>query len=214
MLHILTAPVSCRVWQRRRVILTKDVISFAFEGDENQIDYIPLAEVEFAKETKIDPQDAENRDVDDLYKMQIATLHTGYNSGRVYSLGSKDHALFLLLLSEITKNAKAARCPAPRARRAAPAPMTLRRHPGARSSEASPPPFAHQSTAPDSIRRTHTASKRVIGGARRRGRYRAESKNLFRMVQLKVRRVYESGPVQGFMAVMIMAVRAPRLVKN
>ena len=26
------------------------------------------------------------------------------------------------------------------------------------------------------------------------------------MVQLKVRRVYESGPVQGFMAVMIMAV--------
>ena len=54
----------------------------------------------------------------------------------------------------------------------------------------------------------------MIGGARRRGRYRAESKNLFRMVQLKVRRVYESGPVQGFMAVMIMAVRAPRLVKN
>ena len=34
------------------------------------------------------------------------------------------------------------------------------------------------------------------------------------MVQLKVRRVYESGPVQGFMAVMIMAVRAPILVKH
>jgi hypothetical protein len=34
-----------RLWQARRVVVTKDVISFALIGDDNEIDFVPLADV-------------------------------------------------------------------------------------------------------------------------------------------------------------------------
>ena len=38
---------------QRRVVVTKNIISFAFIGEEHQIDHVPLSEVEFVKEMKV-----------------------------------------------------------------------------------------------------------------------------------------------------------------
>ncbi len=139
-----------REWQQRRVIVTKDIISFAFAGDDNQIDYIPLADIEFIKEmkdiTNASANDAGGKaDHEDRYRLQIATVLTGYNSGRAYQLSTTSKASLDALLDRISKNAKAAR-------------------------------------------------------------KRASNKTLFRMLQQKVRKRYESQITQGMMALMIGAV--------
>jgi hypothetical protein len=129
--------------------MTKDIISFAFVADENQIDYIPLEEIEFVKEMKdiANPSDAGGTsDHDDRHRLQIATVLTGHNSGRAYYLATSSKAGMEELLGKITKSAKAAR-------------------------------------------------------------KRAGAKTLFRMLQLKVRKRYESNIVQALMALMIGAVR-------
>ncbi len=133
------------------MVLTKELISFAFVGDENQIDYIPLSEVEFVKEMK-DIANASASDVggkadhEDRFRVQIATVLTGYNSGRAYQLSTSSKASLDALIEHLTKNAKAAR-------------------------------------------------------------KRAGTKTLFRMLQTKVRKRYESPITQGLMALMIGAVR-------
>ena len=38
-----------RRWQPRRVVITKEIISFAFNNDDAELDYIPLPDVEFVK---------------------------------------------------------------------------------------------------------------------------------------------------------------------
>ena len=103
-----------REWVQRRVIITKDVVSFAFVGEDHQIDHIPLSEVEFVKEMKGPENHAgiemtAAQDAQDLHKIQIATLPTGYNSGRVYYLATRDQEEFTALIARLTKLAKAAR---------------------------------------------------------------------------------------------------------
>ncbi len=39
----------CSTWQPRRVVITREIISFAFDEDDVELDYIPLADVEFVK---------------------------------------------------------------------------------------------------------------------------------------------------------------------
>ena len=99
---------------QRRVVITKNIISFAFVGEDHQIDHIPLSEVEFVKEMKVfdaptedDKQEEESSD--DPHKLQIATLPTGYNSGRVYYLATRDRDEFTRLLAKLSRLAKAAR---------------------------------------------------------------------------------------------------------
>jgi hypothetical protein len=133
-------------------VITKELISFAFVGDENQIDYIPLAEIEFVKEMKdianASASDAGGKaDHEDRHRLQIATVLTGYNSGRAYQLSTSSKASLDEILSHLAKNAKAAR-------------------------------------------------------------KRAGTKTLFRMLQTKVRKRYESPLTQGMMAMMIGAVSA------
>ncbi len=130
-------------------MVTKDIISFAFVADENQIDYIPLEEIEFIKEMKdiANPSDAGGTsDHEDRHRLQIATVLTGHNSGRAYYLATSSKAGLDDLMDKLTKNAKSAR-------------------------------------------------------------KRAGAKTLFRMLQLKVRKRYESSIVQTLMALMIGAVR-------
>ncbi len=65
-----------RIWQMRRVVITKEAISFAFVGEEAQIDHIPFAEILHIKEMT----DAASEEHDDFeskkfsHAMQIATL--------------------------------------------------------------------------------------------------------------------------------------------
>ena len=80
------------------------------------------------------------------HKMQIATLPTGYNSGRTYYIATHSNDLFENLIVKLKKYAKAERS-------------------------------------------------------------RAEASSLFRKIQMKIRKRYESNIVQGVMALMIGAVR-------
>ena len=144
-----------REWQKRRVVITKEIISFAFVGEDNQIDYIPLSEVDFVKEMKNAAAQNDNDDgeIDETHKLQIATLPTGYNSGRAYYLATKNRDEFTLLLTQLSKLAKIER-------------------------------------------------------------KKAEAKTFFGMVQLKVRKRYESSYFQGVMALMIMSVGKTLLPSN
>ena len=94
-----------------------------------------------------DSADEENKDdsAAQRHKMQIATLPTGYNSGRTYYIATQSKDLLDKLISKLKKYAKAERT-------------------------------------------------------------RAEANSLFRKVQLKVRKRYESNLVQGVMALLIGAV--------
>ena len=104
-------PLLCRVWQMRRVVITKEEISFAFVGSEAQIDHISFSEIHYIKEMT----HAAGDDHDDegsknfLHVMQIATRDDGYNSGRIYYLSTESHESLHELISYLAKKAKVAR---------------------------------------------------------------------------------------------------------
>jgi hypothetical protein len=95
----------------RRVVITKEEISFAFVGEEAQIDHIPFAEILYVKEMT----DAAGDDHDDedskkfSHAMQIATRDDGYNSGRIYYLSTKSKEALDDLISDLSRKAKIAR---------------------------------------------------------------------------------------------------------
>ena len=105
-----------RLWQTRRVVVTRDVISFSFARDEVELDYIPLADVEFVKLMK-DFGDvrhksslrSQNEPDDSPQVLQIATRRDGYNSGRAYYLLADSQERLEELLDHIQRAAKAAR---------------------------------------------------------------------------------------------------------
>ena len=66
----------------RRVVITKDCISFAFLNKSDEIDRIPLEGVDYVKASddmgKVEPErDMSNQQ----YVMQVATNPEGHNSG-------------------------------------------------------------------------------------------------------------------------------------
>ena len=101
----------CRVWQTRRVVITKEEISFAFVGEESQIDHIPFAEIvhikEMAEAASDDHHDEESKRFSHV--MQIATRDDGYNSGRIYYLSTDSKEDLDELISDLVKKAKSAR---------------------------------------------------------------------------------------------------------
>ncbi len=82
-------------WQNRRVVVSKDVISFALVDDDTIVDEIPLAQVDTIQDM-LDISHPEASDVLSLQDMeksrrfhhsfQIATIAGGHNSGRSYCL--------------------------------------------------------------------------------------------------------------------------------
>ena len=100
---------SNRVWQMRRVVITKDVISFAFVDEDAQIDYIPFAEILHVKEMADAGDDAEEDEGKYSHVMQIATRDDGYNSGRIYYLSTSSKEELDLLITELQSKAKKAR---------------------------------------------------------------------------------------------------------
>jgi hypothetical protein len=92
----------------RRVVITKQEISFAFVGEEARIDHIPFAEIVYIKEMT----EATGEGFDDenfSYAMQIATRDDGYNSGRIYYLSTDSQNSLRDLMSDLAKKAEVAR---------------------------------------------------------------------------------------------------------
>ncbi len=95
----------------RRVVITKEEISFAFVGEEAQIDHIPFAEITYVKEMTDaagdDHKDDESRRFS--HAMQIATRDDGFNSGRIYYLSTESKEALDELIADLSKKAKTAR---------------------------------------------------------------------------------------------------------
>ena len=93
--------------------MTKEVISFAFVGDDNELDYVPLDEVEFVKEMDIAVESKAVHVVEsearETFAIQIATIRDGHNSGRPYYLQVTEHKSFTELMQLLQRNSKAAR---------------------------------------------------------------------------------------------------------
>ena len=144
------------IWQPRRVLLTKECVSFAFVGMEQEIDRIPLIGVDFVK-AHVETAGMQGDDFNgplsqDHFCFQIATNPEGYNSGRTYTLRTSSKGLYheiLPLMDKLLKNA----------------------------------------------------------------RRRARATTLFRKFQWKVRKVYSNNLCQSIIAVIIMGVSRPSLVR-
>ena len=85
----------------------------AFEGKEDEVDRIPLEQVEFIKEfsDNMEGEASEEETAEDRlwYIMQIATIPGGYNAGRSYYLRSNSKFMFdnmITLVSKLTVQAK------------------------------------------------------------------------------------------------------------
>ena len=131
----------------RRVVVTKDLIAFAFVGEDAQIDHIPFAEVSYVKEMTGAPSDeCDPEDRRFSHAMQIGTHENGYNSGRIYYLSTDSQETLNELIQFMSKHASKAHA-------------------------------------------------------------RAEARNLFRKLQIKVREKYNSRVFQSCMAFLIAAVR-------
>ena len=103
-----------RTWQMRRVVVTNDVIAFAFVGDDTQIDHIPFAEILHVKAM---PDLTIETAVDEHLKlytfaMQIATRDDGFNSGRTYYLSTHSQHTLDELIQCLSHKAQAARAQA------------------------------------------------------------------------------------------------------
>jgi hypothetical protein len=97
------------------MLITKEIISFAFVGEEREVDYVPLCEVEFIMEMKdiiVDtgPHGIPDPDTTpDSGAVQIATVKDGHNSGRPYYIKPRDREALEELTRLLKKNSKAAR---------------------------------------------------------------------------------------------------------
>ena len=98
------------VWQHRRVVITKDCISFAFVGNDEEVDRVPLSGVDFVKVFD-ENISVENHEIQSQnhFCLQVATNSLGYNSGRSYmlrSVSSSSRDEVLVLLSKLSKDAR------------------------------------------------------------------------------------------------------------
>ena len=103
----IRAYVFYSVWQPRRVVITKECLLFAFVGNDEEIDRVPLNSVDFVK--NFDDTISADTQSQNNFCLQVATNPQGYNSGRSYMLRSGSSSTrddILSLLSQLSKHAK------------------------------------------------------------------------------------------------------------
>ena len=98
------------MWQFRRVVITKECISFAFVNRIEEVDRIPLEGVDYVKAddgaaTKSDSPDTSTQN----YVLQIATNPESYNSGRTYYLRTTSKETYDEIVPLLSNYAQAAR---------------------------------------------------------------------------------------------------------
>ena len=93
-----------RAWQERRLVVTKECLSFAFVGMDDEIDRIPLAGVDYVE--PYDENETMERDIaqsHQYYCLQVGTNISGYNSGRVYNFRTKSKEIYDEILPQVRK---------------------------------------------------------------------------------------------------------------
>ena len=97
-------------WQQRRVIVTKEMIYFAFVESDEEVDRVPLAGVDFVKNYNenlaVQSKSAHDQD---HFCLQVATNSLGYNSGRSYMLRTDSRTIHSELILDLSQLSKVAR---------------------------------------------------------------------------------------------------------
>ena len=92
------------------MVITKECLSFAFVGNDEEIDRVPLDGVDFVKNQDENISvEANATQSQNYFCFQVATNPMGHNSGRSYMLRSKSRSArdeILLLLSKLSKEAR------------------------------------------------------------------------------------------------------------
>ena len=97
-------------WQNRRVVITKDCLSFAFVNHHEEVDRIPLSGIEYIKANEeIGAMDIEVESSHEHFCLQIATDPDGLNSGRSYYMRTSSQKTYDDLFPTLVKYTKAAR---------------------------------------------------------------------------------------------------------
>jgi hypothetical protein len=83
-----------RHWARRRVVITRDIMAFAYVGDTNMLDHIPLREITGIENLEQNQQRSSKllfeKTVNVSNALQIQTIPDGYNSGRKYLIQAEN----------------------------------------------------------------------------------------------------------------------------
>jgi hypothetical protein len=103
----------CRHWQSRRVVITREVIAFAYTGDSNMLDYIPLSEIIGIENLQQDRNQKSSsvlfeKAVSVVNALQIQTAPEGYNSGRKYFLQTETESERDQLVHDLKRRVKRA----------------------------------------------------------------------------------------------------------
>ncbi len=104
--------VYLRHWQPRRVVITREVIAFAYIGDSNMLDYIPLSEIISVENLQQENQKASSaifeKSVSVLNALQIQTTPEGHNSGRKYLFQTETETERDQLVQDLKRRVKSA----------------------------------------------------------------------------------------------------------
>jgi hypothetical protein len=110
--HVHFTLVSFRVWQKKRLIVTKDLIAIGRIDDESEtlLDAIPLVEVESVREMLArDDAQLDTNSSNYLNAFMITTVPGGHNSGRTYYLQTSSSDSYIILTRRLQINTKHAR---------------------------------------------------------------------------------------------------------
>ncbi len=103
--------ISFRVWQKKRLILTKDLIAIGRMDDDSEtlLDAIPLADVDSVREMlAMDDAQLEKENGNYLNAFMITTVPDGHNSGRTYYIQTSTSEAYTMLTRRLQANAKQA----------------------------------------------------------------------------------------------------------
>ena len=92
-------------------MITKDIISFSFIGDEEELDRIPFVDIDFVKDPKnasLEETNASGSFVSSV-RIEIVTKLDGYNSGRTYYLKTTNVDTHTSVLKSLIRYSKLAK---------------------------------------------------------------------------------------------------------
>ena len=176
-----------RIWQMRRVIITRDVMSFALMDDDDEIDFIPLAEV---------------TSVDEMCGMEDANRDPIARKGPSdRKLGSKSQSSFNVLLQDFRSGAsdEDGECNNESTSQLFVNAFQIATIPDGYNSGRS---YYLQADSSD-IKQQIISQLQILAKTARK---KAEVKSSFRMAQDRVRGVYVTRSFQGVAALLIVAV--------
>ena len=93
------------------MVITKDIISFSFIGDEEELDRIPFVDIDFVKDPKnasLEETNASGSFVSSV-RIEIVTKLDGYNSGRTYYLKTTNVDTHTSVLKSLIRYSKLAK---------------------------------------------------------------------------------------------------------